>query len=148
MPDPAARVARGRLFFLFFPFPFVVLRGLWMVSSSRTAVVAALGIKRAVEAGLGRDVLRFTDGCAGAVVADAAHVGVSVVAMLTAVAMRWDVVFLEPLVGQELVDEAFCSAVAWWWPGRLGPDKGALAAVGIRYVKEYLFFNLVGGFSP
>ena len=62
---------------------------------------------------------------------------VLVVMAVMVAAVDWEVVLPFPLVGQELVDEAFCLVVRRGWRAaemgwdRFVGDEGALAAVGI-----------------
>jgi hypothetical protein len=93
--------------------------------------VAVLGVNRAVQTRLGRDVVRLAGCCPGVVVVNLADAG-----GLARAVVCWEGVLRLPLVGQELVDEAFCLVVGWRvcpaqmrWHRVVG-DERALAAVG------------------
>jgi hypothetical protein len=110
--------------------------------------MAVFGVDRAVQPSLGRDVLCLAGCGAGLLVVDVAGaatvvvviavvVVVVVVIVMAVVVACWEMGFRLPLVGEELVDEAFCLAAA----GRRCPaevrrdgivgHQRALAAVGV-----------------
>ena len=115
-----------------------------MVMPSMAAT--ALGVEGAVQAGLRRDVFCLDGCCAGLRVVDAGTTMVVVVFMIlmVVVAVGREVVLSLLLVGQELVDEAFCLAARRYWRAaevgwdRLVGDEGALAAVGVGRVEDDL----------